>query len=69
MTLLAKFSSTHFTLMAYIVYLLHVSKRVLFAFDVDDETVVTINLPGNGYIYLKIISKSPGSWRYLAVHA
>ncbi|RLN42112.1 hypothetical protein C2845_PM01G06770 [Panicum miliaceum] len=33
-----------------IIYLLHITKKVLFAFDVDDETVTTINLPGNGYI-------------------
>jgi len=33
-----------------IIYLLHIPKKVLFAFDVDDETVVTINLLGNGCI-------------------
>ena len=33
-----------------IVYLLHIPKKVVFTFDVDDETVATINLPGNGNI-------------------
>ncbi|GJN19073.1 hypothetical protein PR202_gb06310 [Eleusine coracana subsp. coracana] len=41
-----------------IIYLLHVPKELILAFDVDNETVTTISLPGKGHISNEYIEKA-----------